>query len=289
MNGCARRSPLAAAGRWAGLLCAAVLGSALPACGVAELWTDIRDVPALRGVQPQSVRPGDRVVLEGDHLARALGVRVKGPRGDQLDFSSGAPGQIDVPPEFPSGWYELELRDDGWSKPTGAARLEVWRPDTEPPCKKRYALRVETERLIRRVGVDRILADGSVEHFSFFGGELVSLEREVTEVDGRCAALWLHVSDGRRILLADDPVESLEVQAEALAEALQIPLGRPEVLAAPLDGLGDPADAEAHEAWQREQAARQQLLEAQRQLYEANPQMEEVDRQLRALEEAVER
>ncbi|HMV66873.1 MAG TPA: hypothetical protein PKA64_08495 [Myxococcota bacterium] len=197
----------------------------LAGCGLQERWAELREVPRLDTIEPAVARPGQSVVLVGEHLDRATGLDLRAT-GERLalDLRAEAPDRATVvlPADLPSAPWAVALRGTGLRAPQGGAALEVWRGDTEPPCTKRYALKVQTERLGRRVAIERQYPDGEVEKLSFAGAELGAIDRTV--VDG-CAALWLVTSDGRRLLLADDPAADLVAPAEALAAALELPLG----------------------------------------------------------------
>ena len=222
----------------------ALLSLIAAACGAPEAYVDLRDVPALTGVAPVELRPGEALTLQGRFLDRALGVFLRGPAERQLDFvdATASAVTLTVPEDVPSGVWTVTLRDDAWREPTGSATFELWRPDTERPCHKRYSLKVETERLIRHVAVDRRLIDDTTEHLSFLGDELRSIERRV---EAGCTSIWLHTSDGRQVLLADDPSRDLALQATTLAEALGLPLGLPteEAPGAEDDAVPDEAGA----------------------------------------------
>jgi hypothetical protein len=201
----------------------------LPACGLSERWAELQEVPTLIAVEPAAVRPGVAVTLRGEHLQRASAVELRlGEDRRSFDLRTADPGRAEFPPpeDLPSGVWTVTLRADGLRAAQGEASFELWRGETEPACTKRYALKVQTERLLRRVAVDRVYPDGEVEHLSFTGAELAALDRTETPVDGgRCAAIWLVLADGRRVLLADDLKADLRLQAEALAAALELPQG----------------------------------------------------------------
>lgn len=201
----------------------------LGACGIQERWAELQEVPELVSIEPAIVRPGKPVVLVGAHLHRASGLALStGTEQRTLDLQATDPSRHELTPpdDLPSGRWRVKLRSTGLRSPRGEATFELWRGDTEPPCKKRYALKVQTERLIRRVAVDRVYPDGEIEHLSFAGGELGSLDRTQTPgEEGTCAAIWLVTTDGRRVLLADDTKADLLLQTEALAAALELPIG----------------------------------------------------------------
>lgn len=199
--------------------------------GVMALWMLAScDRSRAVGIEPAALEPGRTLTVSGERLDEVPGVRI----GElELAWTEVAPtqGTVTVPMDLPSGVHELRLqRGEGWLGPRGRPSFEVWRPETEQPCTKRYALKVATERIGRRVTVTRIFVDRDPEELVFPGDELRAVEHEERPLEGgrRCAALWLHATGGRRVLIADSQEADLRVQADALSASLEVPLGVPE-------------------------------------------------------------
>lgn len=197
---------------------------------VALLAACTTPTPEVVSVEPALLMPGDELLLVGAAFDdEVVGELVRGDATVPLPLQVAAPDRAlaVVPTELPSGRWSLRV-----ARPSGrhgaAVELEVWRPETEPPCIKRYALAVDTSRAGRRITIERTFADRPPTRDTLVGDQLGHLELAAASgpTGGSCSALWLHDADGRRWLLADDETRDLGPAATALAEALGLDLRR---------------------------------------------------------------
>lgn len=183
--------------------------------------------PKLEGVSPAAVWAGDPLTLRGADLRPD--VRATLSQGEQrlplpLTELTETGARAVVPADLPVGFWEISLQGESWPAPEGVASFEVWTPETEPACTKRYALRTETSRLRHAVGVDRIVPGRPTEELRFEATDLAKLHHVVT---GACHAIWLETLDGRKVLLADDDSADLSAQARTMSEVLAVELVSP--------------------------------------------------------------
>jgi hypothetical protein len=174
------------------------------------------------------VRPGETLIVDGAALQSLRGVEVA--RSDvsrPLTWVNVEPARatVRVPGDLASGTWTLRALSSRGESVGDGLTFEVWSPMSEPPCTKRYALRVSTELLGRKLHIDHVFADGTEEHHTLVGTQLEGVT--LSSAPG-CGALWVLTRDARRWLVADS-VEGdagLLPQAQALAAALDIPLAR---------------------------------------------------------------
>lgn len=184
--------------------------------------------PGLTEVTPVTPWPGETLTVRGTDLTPDVELElVRGPQRVPLPVSWADDGalQADLPPDTPPGAWYVVARNAGGTTPTPPV-IEVWTPDSEPACTKRYALHTETHRTQRKIAFDRVFANHPVEHRVFLGDELARLLVERTALpDGvTCTALWLEDKDNHRWLIADDTHERIVERARSIAAALDLPL-----------------------------------------------------------------
>jgi len=181
--------------------------------------------PSFQGVTPAEAQPGEVVTLMGDDMDRTLeGHLLQGERRIPVGVSStGAHAALlELPSDLPSGTYVVELSAEG--KVSDARHeVDVWRPETERPCHKRYQLQTEASRLPPKVSIRWGFADGSFRQHQF-EAEVIS-HLELAPAGEGCRALWLVTKEGgQRWLLADDGAMPLDVAAKDLSDSLGIGL-----------------------------------------------------------------
>ena len=182
------------------------------------------ETPTLLSGLPDAALAGDEVLLRGTGLPESVQVTLSsGADTRRLTPTRWRPEEVAItlPEDLTTGQWQVALQHDGWRAPEGQITLEVWHPDLEPPCVKRYALRTETSRLRRTIAIDRVLPNGTVQKKRFGPDEH---KRLVLDDRNTCSALWLETQDGKRWLLADDDSGSLETHARAIADVIEIDL-----------------------------------------------------------------
>ena len=123
--------------------------------------------------------------------------------------------------ELPSGVWAVSLQYDGWRSARGVGQVDVWRPETEPPCKRRFALKVHTERRKGRVQIEHHFEGGDVEEMDFDRPELAAL---VVRGDATCTQVLLETRNHGVWLLADGEGDLTMLQARGMSEALEVAL-----------------------------------------------------------------
>jgi hypothetical protein len=182
----------------------------------------------LHGTDTSAGLAGDTLTIQGDDLHQDLVADITTAQGDllhTLDLHSVQSHQalVTLPEATPPGMYTITLRTDRWMGTSGRAALEIWHPDDEPPCNKRYALRTETTRVRRTIGIDRTIPGRAPQQLRFGPDDYRKLRYTETQQDqAPCMALWLDTNDGSSWLLADDSTSMLAARARAIAEVLEI-------------------------------------------------------------------
>jgi hypothetical protein len=199
--------------------------------------------PKLERLAPEAVFAGDTVTLTGVDLVPELQATLRHPddaRTVALSAVTPTSAEIQLPADLRVGMWEVTLHGEGWPAPEGLATFEVWTPETEPACTKRYALRTETSRVRRTISVDRILQGRPTEELRFEESDVARLHYAA---EGACHALWLETTSGRRVLLADGDSAELLDRSIMISEALKVELVQPEATlqdATPLPSEQDP-------------------------------------------------
>jgi hypothetical protein len=182
-------------------------------------------VPRLDAVAPSVVRPGAELKVSGALLELTEGVVLTAAAGGSrsVAWAAAAPDAATwiVPLELPSGVWAVSLQYDGWRSPKGVGQVEVWRPETEPPCQRRFALKVHTERRKRRVEIAHHFESGDVEESVFEAGELAALVARGTP---ECTQVFLETRNHGTWLLADGAGDLTMLQGRGLSEALEVEL-----------------------------------------------------------------
>lgn len=185
--------------------------------------------PTVVSVTPTSPRPGAVLAIDGTDLD-ADGVSVLGADGTSLPIPAEPTEtglQAVLPEDLPVGPWRVVARH-GNAIAEHQPVVQVWSPDTEPPCRKRFALETHARRVARQLVVTRTYVDEDAERELLDADVVSRLERlQTTLDDGRtCTALWA-VHAGGRTLLADDVATDLAKPAQALADAIGVPLASP--------------------------------------------------------------
>lgn len=189
--------------------------------------------PVVDGVAPAEAWPGEAVQISGAELGPDLEVMlVAGERRVPLPFDDVTPTLLrtELPADLPPARWTVEVRRGRRTVQGGP--IDVWTPDAEPPCAKRYALDVDISRELRRVVVQRLFEDRESTREVFVGDQLTALawERRPLADGRRCEAVWLLDGVGRKWLIADDTERDLVAVAEHLGHVLGVPV-------APLHGV----------------------------------------------------
>jgi hypothetical protein len=198
---------------------------------LALLAACLGDPPVVSRVVPEAALPGDAIALEGEGFTPAAVVElVDGPRRVPLPtaFLTETRGEAELPADLPPARWTVEVRDEH-----GAAEvrpvIDVWTPDTEPACVKRYAVSAETSRTLGRIVVERTVEGREPTRRVLLRDQLVRIEHTVTPLAGGapCSAVWAVETSGARWLLADDDRVDLGRAASSVATALELPLTTP--------------------------------------------------------------
>lgn len=194
-------------------------------------WT----APDVQGALPAAAMPGDSFTIQGENfgerpsLTLVLGTqRVPVPVTvtDEHTLTG------DLPADLTPGAWSLEVQGDHGVADTHPT-IDVWTPDTEPACTKRYALRVSASREDAKITVERLFTDRASVEITLEADALDAIGMEsTTTADGKtCSALWAHRKDGTRVLLADDDSRDLTQLAEPVADAVNLTLTMPRAAA----------------------------------------------------------
>ncbi len=189
--------------------------------------------PRVDSVEPAALWPGEAVEIRGDLFGEnALVSLVAGDLVVPLPLEETSPTLLrtHLPEDLPPARWTIEVHRDRHA--VRGPVLDVWTPDAEPPCTKRYALDVDVSRELRRVVLQRIFEDRDSTQEVFVGDAITALAWErIPLADGAiCEAVWLLDDQGHKWLLADDTTRDLVVVAEQLGLALRVP-------AVPLHGV----------------------------------------------------
>lgn len=198
---------------------------------------------AITAAAPDVVRPGRPVTLAGTGFDEDLVVHLRrliDPDSNPATWSEPVPvpvaalspteATLDLPSDLaPGTWVvaagePLPLTPQGPALPHG--RLEVWTPETDPPCAKHHALDVQTFRTKGTVVVRRLFTDAEPETLSI---EHDAMDGLLVGRDGDCAWVKLTRRDADPVLIFDAPGAHDRAQqvAGALAIALDVPLRTP--------------------------------------------------------------
>lgn len=182
--------------------------------------------PTLTTVEPDPVRPGDRITATGTELRPDTRVVLAGDEGARvLNGWATDVGHlvVDLPSDLsPGTWSVVAVTDEGRSEPIA---LEVAWPAPYLPCTPERHTRSEVSLDRKLVMVDHTVRGGEVESERATLDEVaaIALERVPLEGGATCEVIRIVTSDGRRILYADD-TRDLGDEARLLAGALDRPL-----------------------------------------------------------------
>jgi len=211
----------------------------LPPCAVVAMLVACGEPAVVTTAAPDVVRPGRAVTLGGTGFDEDLVVTMRHlvdpdatpqtwsePRAVPVAALSPTRATLDLPEDLAPGTWVLGAGEGlpiGPAGPTGShGRLEVWTPETDPPCAKHHAIDVQTSRTKRMVVVRRLFTDGDPETITVQGDDLKQL---IVGRTGTCAWVRLARTGGPDLLLFDahDAHDRARQAAEGLASVLDVP------------------------------------------------------------------
>lgn len=188
--------------------------------------------PALTGVEPGQVHPGERIEILGERLPSTGAPFVIGegdPAPVALLAEPGAPeGRLraQVPAGLPPGRYTVGVRAGETDALLPVALVVVPLP-LDTPCSGAYTTNTQLSLAQKRIVLDRFHRNGEREtvEVKLDDVQRVAHERVEHPQRGACEAIWLHTRDGRRLLFDDDAVVDLEPRARRVAASIGRPFG----------------------------------------------------------------
>lgn len=182
--------------------------------------------PVVSAVEPARPFPGESLEIAATGVDENTVVQLKsGHETVELPWTRTDGGLVAKVPETTGlGRWAVVVANEG-APAQQQPVVEVWDPNREPPCTKRYALATDTSRTQKKIAFDRIYEDRERTRHVFIGDRIGHLELTSSPLaDGEtCSALWMVDADGVRWLIADDTLD-LSQKAEAIAAHLKVRL-----------------------------------------------------------------